>query len=315
MINKSTKAIVEGSLLAGIAVIIFWLSYFIFPFIFLCSLPFLFLSYKWGFKISLISLIVSLVISSLFLTFLNALFLYFPSGILGIVLGIGIKRNLSLGKLFLLGGSINLILEVLTILGGMLLFKIPFEKVLGIDIMKESWKNSLNFIKSFLDENSIKDLMGNQDQFFNFLNIIIPSLLILSSFFQVVINYWIAQKIFIRFKLNIKPLPSLDTLRIPKILWNILFVILIFSFILSLFTPLGINIFNNGVFLLQFLLILEGCFVLWSLLKKYIYSKIMKIFIIFLFIFNPFLTFLLFIVGIIDIFYPIREKFLLREKL
>lgn len=315
MINIKTHAIVEGSLLAGIAVIIFWLSYFIFPFIFLCSLPFLFLSYKWGIKISLISLIVSLIISSFFLTPLNAFFLYFPSGILGIVLGVGIKQNLNFGKLFFLGGSVNLILEILTILGGMLLFKIPFEKVLGIDVMKEGWKNSLNFIKSFSDEKSLRNLIENEDQIFNFLKIIIPSLLILSSFFQVIINYWIAQKIFTRFKLNIKPLPSFDTLKIPKNLLNILFIILIFSIILSYYSSLGIDIFNNGVFLLQFLLIIEGFFVLWSFMKKYIYSKIAKILIIFLFLFNPLLTFLLFVIGVVDIFYPIREKFLSREKI
>ncbi len=303
MSNKNTQAIVEGSLGAGISVIIFWLSYLFFPFIFLCSLPFLFLSYKWGFKISFISLIVSLTISSFILPPLNACFLYFPSGILGIVLGIGIKKEISLGKLFLLGGSIGLILEILTVLGGMLLFNISFEKVLGIDIMRESLKNSFKY------------LTENHDQFIKFINIIIPSLLILSAFFQVVINYWIAQKILIRFKLNIKPLPSLDTLRVPKKIWNILFIVLVFSIILSYFSSFGINIFNNGVFLLQFLLLIEGFFVIWGFLKKYIYSKIIRIFMVFIFLFNPILIFLLFIIGIIDIFYPIREKFLLREKI
>ncbi len=197
----------------------------------------------------------------------------------------------------------------------MLLFHISFEKVLGIDIMKESWKNSLNFIKSFSNENSIKYLMETQDQFIKFINIIIPSLLILSTFFQVVINYWIAQKILTRLKLNIKPLPSFDTLRVPKKIWNILFIVLVFSIILSYFSSFGINIFNNGVFLLQFLLLIEGLFVLWGFFKKYIYSKIIRIFMVFLFLFNPILIFLLFIIGIIDIFYPIREKFLLREKI
>ncbi|MCS7201619.1 MAG: YybS family protein [Dictyoglomus sp.] len=313
--NKKTQAIVEGSLLVGIAVIIFWLSYFIFPFFFLCSLPFLFLSYRWGLRISFISLIISLIISILFLTPLNVFFLFFPSGVLGIILGFGIRNNLSLGRLFFLGGSINLILEILTILGGMFLLNIPFEKALGIDIMKDSWRNSLSFLKSFLDENSIKDLSENYNQIFNFLNIVIPSILIISSFFQVIFNYWIAQKILQRFKVNIRPIPSLETLKIPIKLLNILLIMLLISFFISYFLPLGVNIFNNFVFLLQFLLITEGFFVLWSFLKNFIYSKIIRILIIFLFIFNPLLTFLLFIVGTIDIFYPIREKFLMREKI
>lgn len=318
MINKKTQALVEGSLLAGIAIIISWLAYYIFPFVFLCSLPFIFLSYKWNWKISLLSLLVTLIILSLFINPLNTFFIYFPSGVLGIVLGWGIRKELSLGKLVFLSSIANLFLELLTLTGTIIIFKLPLEKALGVDILKESWKNSLNFIQSFsknLDPSSIKYLEETQKQIFNSINIIIPSLLILASFFQVILNYWIAQKIFKRFKWNFKPLPSLDTLRISRKLWNILFLALIFSFILSFSNPLGINMFNNIIFLLQFLLILEGFFVIWSYLKRYISSNPLRFLIILFFLFNPFLTFFVFILGIIDMFYPIREKFLLKERL
>ncbi|MGB9857202.1 MAG: DUF2232 domain-containing protein [Dictyoglomaceae bacterium] len=302
MINKRAQAIVEGSLLSGIAVILWWLSYYIFPFIFLCSLPFIFLSYKWDWKISSLSLIVTLMVVSLFINPLNTFFLYLPSGVLGIVLGWGIKKDLSLGKLFFLSSSANLFLELLTIAGSIILFKLPLERVLGIDILKEGLKNSFN----------IEYLEGIQKQILSSINLIIPSLLILSSFSQVILNYWIAYKIFKRFKWNLKALPSIDTLRIPRKLWNILFITLILSLVLSYFTSLGINIFNNVIFLLQFLLVLEGFFVIWSYLQKNISSNFLKILIILFFLFNPFLTFFVFILGVIDIFYPIREKFLMR---
>jgi uncharacterized protein YybS (DUF2232 family) len=309
---KRTQAIVEGGLLSGIAVVLCWLSYFIFPFVFLCSLPFIFLSYKWNWKISTLALLVSLIILSLIINPLNTFFIYFPSGVLGIILGWGIKKNLNIGKLIFLGSFVNLILEIFIIFLSMIIFKIPLEKAIGIDILKESYQNSFNFIQSLFknsDSLNLKYLQDIQKQIISSVSLIIPSILILSSFFQVVLSYWITQKIFKRFKWNLRPIPPIENLRIPGIIWNITFVLLIISLILTLYFK-NVIFYQNIIFLFQFLLLLEGFFVVLSFLKKFINSNVIRILIILLFLFNPFLSMIIFIIGLIDIFYPLREKFL-----
>ncbi|PMQ02516.1 MAG: hypothetical protein CBR30_02445 [Dictyoglomus sp. NZ13-RE01] len=313
MKNKEIQALVEGSLFAGITVVITWLSYYIFPLVFLSSVPLVFLSYRWNLKISFLSFIVSILILSLILSPVNSFLFFAPSGILGIVLGWSIKKKYPLSKIIFLSSLICFFTELFNIFISMVFFKLPFDKALGLDLMRESIDNSFNLLKSFnLDQNYLKSLEEMYKEFFKSINIIIPSILLFSAFFQGVFNYWIVQKVFKRFGWEIPTLPSLDNLKIPQKIWRILATILIVSFILGiipLFSKVGLYFFNNVLFVFQFLVILEGIFVSLSFLKRVFYSKIIRAIILLLIIFNPFFSFILFIIGFIDIFYPLREKF------
>jgi len=61
----NTRSVAEGSLITAISIILFWLSYWFFPLIFFCSLPFIFLSYRHNIKISFLSLLISFILASL----------------------------------------------------------------------------------------------------------------------------------------------------------------------------------------------------------------------------------------------------------
>jgi uncharacterized protein YybS (DUF2232 family) len=313
----NTRSIAEGSLITAISVILFWLSYWFFPLIFFCSLPFIFLSYRHNIKISFLSLLISFILASLMMNPFSTFALFLPSGFFGIFIGYGIKAKWNIYKLLFVGFVILLFFQVLDILISMIFFKIPFEKALGLDVYKESWQKSSELLSKYFKDKESQEIINLQGSFVKNINLFIPTLLIISAFTQVIINYLIAERVLRRFQVDIPKLPNIEYLRIPKKLLFILFLIYIisglaYSFLktLSWLQYLGINI----SLLIQALVLVNGYIFLWIFLKKYIEGKWLRWLLLILIILNPIFGSIIFIVGLIDIFYPLREKILMKRE-
>ncbi len=310
MNNRRLQGLVEGSLITAINIVLAWLSYWFFPVIYFIPLPFLILTYRNGLRISILSLIISIILLSLMLTPFRAIFLTLPSGILGLYLGYGLQKKFNL-KLLIAGSFILLLFfEILSIYLSMILFKIPFEKVIGIDAMKEGWRKSLEIFKNYLGESN-NEYIDMQNKFMENLHVFVPYFLIISTLFQVFLNYIIVEKVLKRFKIEAPPLPNLESFKIPKRLLFSIFIFYVFSVFVNI--PFRNLILSNLYLFLQTLILFNGYIFVWILLKHYISLRSLRILLFILFILNPVFGSIIFIVGFVDIFFPLREKLILKE--
>lgn len=309
MNKEKIQSLVEGSLITAVNVIIFWLSYWFFPIIYIAPLPFVILTYRNGIKIGILSLFISILLTALITTPFTAIFLVLPSGFLGIYLGYGLFKRLTLRMLILGSFLILLLLEIIGIYFSIVAFKMPLEKIVGIDAFREGWKRSLEIANKYLNVSSEEEFVKLQNKFIENLHIFIPYFLIMSTFFQVVLNYVIIEKILKRFKIEAPPLPKVEKFKISKKSLLIIFIPYLFLSILSF--PYRDYVLSNLFLILQSLIILNGYIFIWIFLRSFVYSKWLRWIIFIFFILNPLFGSIIFIIGLIDIFFPLREKFLL----
>ncbi|MGC8931134.1 MAG: DUF2232 domain-containing protein [Dictyoglomus sp.] len=308
--NRSLQGLVEGSLITAINIVLAWFSYWFFPMIYFIPLPSLILTYRHGLRISILSLIISIILLSLMLSPFSAIFLMLPSGILGLYLGYGLQKKFNL-KLLIVGSfTLLLFFEILSIYLSMILFKMPFEKVIGIDAMKEGWRKSLEIFRNYLGESN-NEYIDMQNKFMENLHIFVPYFLIISTLFQVFLNYIIVERVLKRFKIEAPSLPNLEGFRISKkLLFSVLALYILFIFVNI---PSKNIILSNLYLFLQTIILFNGYIFAWILLKHYISRKSLRILLFILFILNPIFGSIIFIVGFVDIFFPLREKLILKE--
>ncbi|MGB9811505.1 MAG: DUF2232 domain-containing protein [Dictyoglomus turgidum] len=308
--NRSLQGLVEGSLITAINIVLAWFSYWFFPMIYFIPLPSLILTYRHGLRISILSLIISIILLSLMLSPFSAIFLMLPSGILGLYLGYGLQKKFNLRLLIVGSFTLLLFFEILSIYLSMILFKMPFEKVIGIDAMKEGWRKSLEIFRNYLGESN-NEYIDMQNKFMENLHIFVPYFLIISTLFQVFLNYIIVERVLKRFKIEAPSLPNLEGFRISKkLLFSVLALYILFIFVNI---PSKNIILSNLYLFLQTIILFNGYIFAWILLKHYISRKSLRILLFILFILNPIFRSIIFIVGFVDIFFPLREKLILKE--
>ncbi|MGC9002641.1 MAG: DUF2232 domain-containing protein [Dictyoglomus sp.] len=308
--NRSLQGLVEGSLITAINIVLAWFSYWFFPMIYFIPLPSLILTYRHGLRISILSLIISIILLSLMLSPFSAIFLMLPSGILGLYLGYGLQKKFNLRLLIVGSFTLLLFFEILSIYLSMILFKMPFEKVIGIDAMKEGWRKSLEIFRNYLGESN-NEYIDMQNKFMENLHIFVPYFLIISTLFQVFLNYIIVERVLKRFKIEAPSLPNLEGFRISKkLLFSVLALYILFIFVNI---PSKNIILSNLYLFLQTIILFNGYILAWILLKHYISRKSLRILLFILFILNPIFGSIIFIVGFVDIFFPLREKLILKE--
>ena len=99
-----TKSIVEGAFLSAITALLFLASLYI-PLLgtlisFLCPLPLIILCLRHDIKIALLALFVSFIMVTLLAGPFQGLIAVFGFGLLGIALGVTIKKAVSMGNTF-----------------------------------------------------------------------------------------------------------------------------------------------------------------------------------------------------------------------
>ncbi len=306
MRRERVQSLVEGGLITAVNIVLLWLSYWIFPLIYLASLPLLILTCRNGLRIGFLSLFVSTILLSLVISPFNAIFLALPSGLFGIFLGYGLLKKFNLKFLIIGGFFLLLFLKIVGIYASVILFKMPFEKMFGIEAIREGWHKSLEIANRYFHVSSEDDFVKIQNKFLENLHIFIPYFLIMSTLFQVFLNYMIVEKVLKRFKIEAPPLPKIEKLRIPKKFFIYIFILYIILVFLNF--PYRDYALSNLGLILQSFALLNGYIFTWVVLKSFIHNIWLRWIFFLLFVLNPIFGSIIFIVGFIDIFFPLREK-------
>ncbi|HPZ06626.1 MAG TPA: DUF2232 domain-containing protein [Candidatus Eremiobacteraeota bacterium] len=275
--NNFTKRIAEGGLLVSLAFLFYFIGWYL-PVLdivrYISVTPIIIGVVRYGFKQGAEIMVATTLLIGILLTLLSGVEFFLSAGLIGLTLGISLKKNLSAFKTILYtfvsafaGFSLNLLIYIALVRNADITadFKAVAEGLKSL----VTWLNSLEVTGRLL--NTITTLSGLDRSWMDMVWVtrllvdLIPSLLIFLSFYYV-IYLWIFN-VYLMKKLNIE-LPSNAMLsEIPIFLiipsWSLIFIVAGFILLgLSFYTSLrileiaGVNLiavmfivcFSKGVF-------------------------------------------------------------------
>lgn len=306
--NTKTSSLTEAAMICGILVIMAMLSTYIFPFIdFFFPVPALIFSRRRGFKYSSLAIVAASIIVTFILGPVNGmlyLLIYTP---MAIAMSYFIDKDKKALNVLLSGAIVVLVSIVISLF--------ILDKIVGVGITQQITA----YIKEMFDiQKNIMNIIGNSEQvglikemsetIIQFVVNLLPVIIMATSLALAYINYVVAQKLALRFKIELRQLKDLAFFSLPKYFMIGIGIFLMLSYILSSFNFPNMHIImSNIVAIAQFALLLQGI----ALAKFYMILKRINGFfrlIIFLFIiFNPIIMGIMITLAIADLLFDFRK--------
>ena len=307
-----TKSIVEGAFLSAITAILFLASLYI-PLLgtllsFLCPLPIIILCLRHDIKIALLALFVSFLLVTLLAGPFQGLIAIFGFGILGIALGVAIRKKLSVWEILLIGSITSFASKILLMLLGLWLMGAN-PLLLGVDQIDQSISQSISFYRNMgFDPEQLEVFKNSLLQSLELLRVAFPAMLVVASVFDTIINYWVSRKILKRFGYTLAPLTSFQQWRVGhSFFWSYLagiFLLIINTrFNIPALQRIGVNIqiLFSVIFLVAGLALI-AYFVQYYKVKPFFF------WVICLFVFmQPLLSLVVTWIGIVDVWFDFRK--------
>jgi uncharacterized protein YybS (DUF2232 family) len=309
-----TKSIVEGALLSAITAILFLASLYI-PLLgtlisFLCPLPIIILCLRHNTKVALIALFIAFLLVTLLGGPYQGLIAVLGFGILGLALGIAIKKKFSLWEVLLVGSVTSFISKLLLMLIG--LWLLGFNPLLlSLEQMEQGIMQSLSFSQNMgLDPEQLETIKDSLLQSLELIKIAFPAMLVLTSVFDTIINYWVAGKILKRFGFVLAPLVPFRQWRVGhSFFWSYLaglFLLILNSrYNLPILQKIGLNIqlLFSIIFLITGLALLSYIFYYYQIKSVFFWIVCVIVFI------QPALSLIVTWMGIFDVWFDFRRLF------
>ncbi|SET24901.1 Uncharacterized conserved protein YybS, DUF2232 family [Oceanobacillus limi] len=309
---NQSKQLTDGALLTAIFIVLLLIWFFI-PitsiFIsFALPVPFIIFTAKYDWKPSLIMFIATLIIGTLFATYISIPVVVI-SAVGGIMIGAAIKRKLTAYETWA-RGTVGFVVG--------LLFSLLFTQILLdvniVDELNNSMETSIDMSQSMmsqlgLEEELIEEQFALVKETLAMIIDLLPMLIVMAAIVQAFISQWISYKVINRMDHKKLQFPKFHHLRFPvSIIW-----IYFLALVLSLFqsdpdSMLFIGL-QNILVLAGFLMVIQGFSFLFFYTHYKRMSKAIPIIVIILtVIFLPLLLPLMRILGIIDIGFGLRDR-------
>ncbi len=308
----SAKSIVEGAFLSAITTVLFLASLYI-PLLgtlisFLCPLPIVIICLRHNLKIALLSLTIAFFMISLLAGPFQGLVGLLGFGILGIALGTTIKKKYSLPEILLIGSISSFVAKVLLILIGLWLIDVN-PLLLSLDQIEQSLQQSLKFYNDIgLNQEQAEVFRDSILQSLELVKIAFPAILITASFFDTIINYWVAGIILKRIGLYIEPIVPLYKWKASKsFFWSYLLGMLILLINTRLKVPLLERIGVNIQLMFSIIFLFAGLAVVVYVLRYYKVKTIFCWLVYILVFIQPVLSLLVTWIGMFDVWFDFRK--------
>lgn len=307
---NNTYRLTEGAILLAIFSVLLLITLYI-PVLGLVvnlflSLPFLFFGAKHDWKSTAV-FTVGAILLSLILGSLLAIPLALAYGTTGAVMG-GLIREGKSRLAITAAGAFVFLINLIAIYGISVAFFNANIVQEMLDLMRSSFVESQQMLKSMgqaTDEKVIKQFETMMD----LMETIIPSILVVASFFTVFITQLVSFPILKRFGIKFPDWRPFRELILPKsILWYYLF-----SMLASLLMPpdegtYWFMVIANLAFILQILMVMQGLSLLFYITHVKGYPRAMPITVMVLLLFFPFVLSIVRILGIIDLGFDLRKR-------
>ncbi len=305
MRQTKVRSMVEGGLLAGIAIIFALISAYlpiVGPFVnLLWPVPIILLGVRHGYKWSIMATVVSGLIIAMLIHPLQAVGVVVGFGLIGIVVGYAFRMEFSPAKT-MFWGTIASILSKAALLGiGMAVTGInPF--VMQGEVMTKAMEQGIEVYRNFgIAEEELTKMKDSMQAVFEIVKVILPAGFIMASVLDTFLNFLIAKKVLKKLGHHIEDFPPFKNWSVPDyiVYFFALSLVMIYwgdSRQITLLYQLGMNL----QVITSSLLLVQGLALFYYFVDKYNLSRAVKGIILFLILINGFMSQVLIFAGAID---------------
>jgi len=270
--NYKSSSITESAMIAGILVIIAYLSSFFSVVMFFYPTPAIILAKRKGLKYAALSLIASDLIISMLLGIQTGLVFFIIYTPFATALSYGICRDKDANRTILYGSACYLISFVVLIFLMDLIIGVNFLQQLS-DIYNESlgmMKEMLNNYPVGMANDRIEEMKKAIDLIDPaIISIMFPAMLIIASVVFSYINYIVAGKFANRFKIKIRAHEGLGYFSFPRSFMVAMAVMLLISYMMSIL-KINVNAIQLNLFIIVFFaMYLQGV----AVIKMYLINR------------------------------------------
>lgn len=310
MKNKSTYRLTEGAILLAIFTVLLLVTLYI-PGLglivnFFLAMPFIMYAAKHGWKSASVFTIAAILLSLIVGTFL-AIPIALTYGVTGSVMGWLIGRGKSRLAVFVAGSLVFLVNTILQYAATVVLFNMNIIEEF-ITTFQESINTSIKMLESMgqtVDEAVLEQFQNSVD----LMETLMPSLFVMASFMIVFLIQLVCLPLLKRFGVKAQPWMPLRNMSLPKsLLWYYLL-----SMMASLFIQPEVGSYwhwalTNLVFILQFLMLVQGYTFIAYYSHAKGYPKAVLVVTIILSMILPIILYIVRILGIIDLGFDLRKR-------
>jgi len=308
-LSEKTTRITETAIITTLMAIFVIVGLYILPIIImLFPIPFVILGVRHGIKYNILSIIASSLVVSILIDILTGAFVFILFGLLAILLAYMIRRKYKPTEIIVGATGVSLITTLLTINIIGYITGISFVDQINASFA-EVIQMQLNMTKdmglSSYELSQIREIFRTTMEY---MIIIIPATIIISSLFTAYINYWVSGAVLKRLGHKTVPIPKFIHLRLPN---NIILGTAVIFLATALTRLLKIfyynTIFINVVILVSFVFFIQGLAVIVYLMNRVKMNKFLKGILIFLIIINIPLSFIISFIGVLDVIFDFRK--------
>ena len=307
--NTKTSSLTEAAMICGILVLMSMVSFYVLPFIdFLFPIPAIILGKRRGYKYSALSLVSASFIIMMLLGVpmgFMYLFMYTPIAIAMSYLIFKDKKPSTV----IIGGAIVMLISLIFVL-------FVLNVVTGVDVAEEistlfnttieMQKNIMNTVG--VDEEQLNLITQTYSMLSEYIVLMMPVALILISALVAVINYFIVQRLALRFKIVIRPLQDLSKFYLPNSFMLGIGLLVILSYALSMMNFNNMDIvLVNIVTLSRIALLVHGLALVKYYFIKNNVNNFLRVIIFMIIIFMPLASSIMTMLAIVDLIFDFRK--------
>lgn len=307
---KNTYRLTEGAILLAIFAVMLLITLYI-PGLglvvnFFLSLPFLFFGAKHDWKSTAVFTLAAVLLSMILGSFL-AMPLAFAFGTTGAVMGYMIRQGKSKFAIYIAGSLVFLLNIVAQYALSVVLFKINFIDEM-MDLFRSSVDQSLKMLEQ-LGQTPDDKLVKQFESMIDMIEVLIPSMFVMSSFLMVFLLMLVSMPILKRFGIKVPNWPPFREFNLPKsILWYYLFTMIAALIVQPEQGTYWFWVISNLSFILQMLMVLQGVSLVFYITHLKGYPKAVPIIVLVLIFLLPFVLYIVRILGIIDLGFDLRKR-------
>lgn len=318
MENRRVKPMVEGGILAAIAVAMSLISLYV-PIIgsfmaLILPLPIIVLVVRHGVRWGIMSTVIAGVLISMLISPLQAISIVVVCGFIGVVLGYTYRKGYSAVRCLTIG-SVSAIASILVVFAVSLLFINVNPMNIQMDMMQQAFEESLAVYRSSgMSETEIADISGKFQAGLDTVKQLVPVTVVLAGLFETYINFIVAGVVLRRVgHMNIVTMPPFKEWKLP---WGLVYIYA-FSLIgmywgssreIEVLLQVSMN-FNMFASILSFI---QGLAILFYMADRYQLSNFLRGIILIL-ILTSGLFQVVALIGLFDIIFDYRKRFALKE--
>jgi uncharacterized protein YybS (DUF2232 family) len=307
-----TRALVEGALLSSITIILSLIALYI-PVLgvfatLIWPVPIIILGARHSLKTSIMATVVSGIVVAMFEGPFQAFTVVVGFGLIGICMGLAIRKNYPPFQVLAIGGAASLISKIILIFVSLHIIGInPITQ--EISIMRESLSAINNLYAGMgINPDTIKSMTESFESMIDLMVLAIPAILLLASIFDAFLNYVFTKVILARLGQQLEGLTPFWLWKLPPFT---VFLFLLGTLLLmmegywqsEILNTIGLNL--QMVFYFAFLV--EGFSLIAFYMGKYNVSRVFRVILVFMIFFNPIFAQILSWAGMFDILFNFRK--------